>query len=1059
MRSKIKLYLLALSMLCTFYAVAQDAGQIKGSVLTETGEALQGVSVRVIDVASNKAAYVLTDSTGSFTVRVQYGRPFNFYFSYVGFANDSLIGLSVNKGENNSILMRLRKDNSALSDIIIVGYGTQKKVDLSGAVAQVSGEVLQNRPIANLGAGLQGVIPNLQITQGNAPGQGATFNIRGFTSLNGGAPLILVDGVVEDPNLINPNDVASVTVLKDAASAAIYGARAAYGVILITTKSGKKDQPPAVNISSSYAVNDLTVRPKYVNSLEYINYMDSASINAGNGAYFSQRIRDGVTAYFNDPKNNPYVLYDPTIDVTGYYTYVGNTDWTDALYKSGSLQQNNVSLSGGSKTTSYYLSYGNSRQNGFLASYHDYYQRHNINMNINSDIAPWLTVSGKVRYTYSFEDHPSGGAGGNSGITATSGELKNDLRPLMPIRHPDGNWAGQGSFTNPFAVGAEGGHNQTKINDLWLTAAVTIRPVKDMNLNMDYTFNPYSSNNEFTSRTFKEFHADGTYNIYPWTNPNLVQLNNNNDYYHALNIYGDYAKTFGQHNFKLLVGYNEELKQTKSYMAQRTNLIDNDLPAINRATGPQTVDGAISSWAVLGTFFRFNYDYAKRYILEVNGRYDGSSKFPPGHRFVLAPSVSGAWRISEEKFWKEDRKLSNLFNEFKIRASFGKLGNQMVDALGNFPYVPAYGINTALPYILGIGSSLPVSVSPGGLVSPDFTWEKVKQWDLGTDMEFFNHRLSFSYDYYNRYTIGMLTPGQPLPAVLGTGVPQSNAADLKTNGWELSIGWKDKAGKNISYRASIVLSNSDAYITRYNNPTKILSSYYVGERIGQIWGFKTDGLFQSDAEIGSWADQSQLYSGQWKAGDVRYRDLNGDAKISNGNNTLDSSGDLRIIGNSQPHYLFGVTGGFTWKNLDIDVFLQGVAKQNFVPDNRFYGISSEWDVPMQLAMDYWSYAKPGSYLPRSYIDGAHGDRGGGLGAVDRYLQSAAYLRVKQVTVGYTFISPWMQKAKFNSIQLYFTGQNILTITGLSKLYDPENLSLMGYPVTKSYSFGINITLK
>lgn len=1019
---------------------------VSGTVTDSLGNPLIGVTVQV--KGTSKGA--VTDANGHFEIAA--AEDAVLVFSYVGYQTKEV---AINGRETVSV--ELSSGATGLNELVVVGYGTQKKKDLSGAITQVSGEKLENRPIVNVGEGLEGVVPNLQVSSGNAPGQGSSFNIRGFTSINGGSPLVLVDGVVEDPNLINPNDIESITVLKDAASAAIYGARAAYGVILITTKSGNKNHAPTVRMSSSYSINDLTRHPKYVNSLRYINYMDSASINAGNGPYFSSRIRNGVEAYFNDPENNLPVLYDPSIDIDGKYEYVGNTDWADVLYEKGHLMQNNISLSGGSEHTSYYLSYGHLKQTGFLSSYDDYYERHNINISVNSDLAKWLNLSGKVRYTYSYQDHPSGGAGGNSGLTATSGQLKNDLRPLMPVRHPDGHFAGQGSFTNPFAVGALGGHSRTKINDLWLTGAAVVRPIENLNLHINYSFNPYSRNDEFTSRLFEEYHADGSYNIYPWTNPNLVQLDNNNDYYHALNLYADYSRSFGGHNFKLMVGYNEELKKTKWYLAKRTNLIVNDLPVLNRATGQKTVDETISSWAISAGFFRLNYDYKGKYILEVNGRYDGSSKFPSGDRFVFNPSVSGAWRISDEKFWKLSSGLSSIVNSFKVRASYGSLGNQNVGS--NFPYISSYGINTALPYILGDGSSLPVAVSPGGLVSPSFTWEKVKQWDVGADLGLFNNRLSLSYDYYIRYTNGMLTEGEPLPGVLGTGVPQENAADLKTKGWDLSISWKNRVNKDISYSASLVLSNSNAFITKFDNPTEILSSYYDGYKIGQIWGFETAGLFQSKQEVQSWVDQSQLYGGQWNPGDVKYKDLDGDGKITNGDFTATDHGDLKIIGNSRPHFLFGVNGSFNWKHLGLRLFLQGVGKQNFVPTYRFYGINSQWDVPMRLAMDYWSYENRDGFLPRPYINGGHGNRGGLGGSVDRYLQNAAYVRLKQLTVSYTFNNQWLRKARIQDVKIYFTGHNIATLTKLSKLYDPENLSLMGYPETKSYSFGINITLK
>lgn len=1020
--------------------------EITGKVTDENGAPLPGVNITIEGTDKGTT----TNFDGEYKIDADKGQ--KLIFSSVGFEDQE-----IEVGSEYEINITM-SEGSSLDEVIIVGYGEQKKANLTGAVSEVSADAFENRPIANLGEGLQGKVPNLQISPGNAPGEGSSFNIRGFTSINGGEPLILVDGVEQDPNLINPNDVESVSVLKDGASTAIYGSRAAYGVVLINTKSGKKDESPTINISSSYAVTDRTVKPRYVNSLDYINYLDEANNNAGNGAYFDDRIRKGVEAYFNDPHNNDPVLYDPDIDKDGKYEYVGNTDWANELYKRGSILQNNVSISGGSKSTSYYFSYGNSIQKGFLASYNDNYERHNVSMNIDSDFSDWLKISGNVRYTYSEEDHPSGGAGGNSGITATGGHLKNDLKPLMPIRHPDGEWAGQGSYTNPFAVGAEGGHDQTKKNDLRVMGRIEVNPLEDLSIKADYTFNPYSSNNEFTSRLFEEYHADGTTNIYPWTDPNLVMLANQNDYYHSFNLYGDYAKSFSDHNFKILVGYNQEYKKYKGFSAERKNLIDNDLPAINRATGEKTIDGSNTSWGLLGYFFRFNYDYKERYLLEINGRYDGSSKFPSGNRYVFSPSVSTGWRISKERFWDREKDLFRLINEFKIRGSFGAHANQNVGS--NFPYIPSYGINTSLPYILGASSSLPVSVSPGGLVSPNFTWEKVKQWDVGVNFGLLDNKLILEFDYYNRYTLGMLTKGRPLPAVLGTGVPNENAADLKTKGWDFTVEWRERLGDDFSHRASLTFSNAEAYITKFNNPTKILSDYYPGYKIGQIWGLETDGLFQSQEEIDGWVDQSKIYGGTWRPGDVKYIDQDGDGEITNGDYTEDNHGDLKKIGNSEPRYHFGINYGVTWKNFDLDVFLQGVMKQDFVPDGRYYGISSQWDVPMSSTMDYWSEENPGGFLPKPYIDGGHGNRGGLNGTPDRYLQDASYLRLKQLSLSYTFQDQnWLDKARIEGLKIYFTGQNLFTWTNLSKLYDPENLDLMGYPVTKSYSIGLNITLK
>lgn len=1015
---------------------------VSGNVKDDTGLEVIGAT---IVVEGNAAAGTVTGVDGNYVLNNVPSHA-NLVFSYVGMKTQTV---AVNGRSRIDVVMS--SDTELLDEVVVVGYGIQKKVNLTGAVGTADKKVLENRPITNLGQGLQGVIPNLQVSQSNySPGKGSSFNIRGTTSLNGGGPLILVDGVVQDPNLINPNDVENVSVLKDAASASIYGARAAYGVILITTKNGKKDQRPTLNVNTSYSFTSPSSLPKYVDSWEYITYMNLASKNAGGGDYFDQRLMKYAKAYYDDPVNNLPVYYEPAIDTDGKYKYAGNTDWTKELYKNATLQQYNVNLQGGSETVRYYVSYGFMNQGGFLNSFDDKYRRHNIVMNVNADVLSWLTFTAKTKYTHGYERHPSGGSNGWSGLSEYSGQLKNDLRPLMPVRHPDGNWAGQGSFTNPFAVGAEGGYDKRKINDLWLTGVATVKPTKDLNINLDYTFNPYSWNKERTSRLFKEYWAEpGKYNIYPWVNPNSVALENSNDYYTALNAFADYTINIDNHNIKLLAGYNQEIKRLKWFYAKRENLIDNDLPAINRATGEDYVDGKSTSWAVQGVFYRLNYDYAGKYLLELNGRYDGSSKFPAGKRFAFYPSVSLGWRMSEERFWEN---LRTTVSDAKIRTSYGSLGNQnLSDDDGNFPYISNYNINTATNYILG--NDLPVSITAGALVSPNFTWERVNQWNVGLDLAFLTNKLTASFDAYQRSTIGMLTAGKPLPAILGTGVPRENAADLKTYGWEAIFSWRDNIG-DFSYNASFNIADAQSEITKFDNPSGDLGNYYVGKKLGEIWGYKSNGLFQSESEITEHVSQSKLYGGEWKKGDVKYENINGDKEISPGKNTLDDHGDLSIIGNDTPRFQYGFTIGVAWKGFDASLFFQGVGKRDlWISSKRFFGISSEWDVPMKATLDHWTEENPNGRLPRPYINGGHGNRHKST----LYLQNAAYTRLKQLSFGYTIPQEITQKIAISRARIYFTGQNLLTLTKLSNLYDPENINLMGYPIPKSFSFGLDIT--
>ncbi len=1021
-----------------YVAKNQQQKSITGKVTDSSGTPLPGVTVAIKGTSQG----TITDSEGNYTLTGIFPDA-TLVFSFVGMRTQEIAvnGRSV-------INISLLEETVGIEEVVAVGYGTQKKVNLTGAVAAVDGDVLENRPITNVGQGLQGVIPNLQVTQSNyAPGQGASFNIRGYTSINGGDPLVLIDGVVQDPNLLNPDDVESVSVLKDAASAAIYGARAAYGVVLITTKKGKREQQPTLNVTTSYSTTEATNIPEYADSWQYITYMNTASINAGGSNYFDDRLMDYAKKYYDDPKNNLPVYYDPAIDTDGKYKYCGNTNWANELYKSGSVKQVNASLSGGTAKSRYYISYGLMQQKGFLNTYDDKYQRHNFSVVLDTDVLKWLTVSTRVKYTYSYEDHPSSGSTGYSGITAYGGQLKGDLRPLMPIKHPDGNWAGQGSFTNPFAVGAEGGHDQRKVNDLWLTGSINIHPIEGLSMNGDFTFNPYSWDREKTVRLFKEYWAEeGLYNIYPWVNPNSITLENNSDYYTAINAYVDYSRSFNKHSFKVLVGYNQEEKKYKWYSAKRENLIDNDLATLNNATGEDYVDESVTSWGVQGVFSRLNYNYAGKYLVELNGRYDGSSKFPKDDRYAFFPSVSGAWRISEENFWSN---LKTVLNEAKLRVSYGSLGNQNVS--GNFPYISNYNVNTSTGYILG--GVLPVSVSAGDLVSPSFTWEKVTQRNIGLDLAFVNSRLTFSFDLYRRNTNGMLTAGAALPAVLGTDVPDENAADLKTYGWESVISWKDKI-KDFSYEVSFNISDAQSEITSFNNPTGSLDDYYAGQKTGEIWGYEASGLFQSQDEINNSPAQSKLYGGTWNPGDVKYVNLDNDNEITYGQNTLSDHGDKKIIGNNTPRYQFGLQAKAYWRGIDLSVFLQGTAKRDlWTDDSRLFGISSEWDVPMKATLDYWTTDNTDARFPRPYINGGHGNRE----ATSLYLQNGAYLRLKQISLGYTLPERWSKKAVLSKARVYFTGQNLLTMTKLSKLYDPESQNLMNYPVPKSYSVGLNLT--
>ena len=898
--------------------VAQQGAVCKGVVKDATGEPIIGATV---SVKGTKNAAV-TDLDGAFTLSgVSKGT--TVVISYIGFVNSEI------KWDGKELNVTLAEDTHGLEEVVVVGYGTQKKANLSGAVANVDGKVLENRPITNIGQGLQGVVPNLNVSMnsGGAPGASSSYNIRGNTSLNGGSPLVLVDNVQMDANLVNPDDVESISVLKDASSAAIYGARAAYGVILITTKKGRKSDKPNISFNATGYWQSPAKSYHNVNSMQYLKMMDEANKNdGGSGRYFKDQVYKYTEEYFNGTRKDP-VFFDEAYD-KAKYGYCGNTDWWNELYKTSFSQIYNANISGGNDRTTYYASIAMNNQKGILTAGDDKYKKYNANVNISSNITKWLNVSAKITHTYTSELHPTGGTTAMnptaySGLSAYSGMMKNDLSPLMPVKHPDGHYAGQGSYTNPIAIMEQGGNAKYRQNDLWMTGAIRLTPIKGLVINADYTWNFYGRNSNEHVRNFYDYTAvPGTENYYPWTNPSSITVSNYDDYYQSFNAFAEYSLTLAKkHNFKALVGYNQEKKHNKYHWVGRKNLIDNDTPQINLAYGDISTSGSESMWSTNGFFFRLNYDYMGKYLFEFNGRKDGSSKFAKGNRYAFFPSGSVAWRVSEEKFFEP---LRSWWDNLKIRASYGSLGNQNVS--GNFPYLATYGLSTKAGVLLG--GTRPVAVYAPGLVSSSFTWETVNQFDIGIDGTWLNNRLSASFDWYRRDTKDMLTRGATLPSVLGTSVPRSNAANMKTTGWEVSVEWSDRLKCGLGYHIKGVLSDYQSEITKYSNDARLLGDHYVGEKLGEIWGFVSNGLFQSDEEAANW-DQKAINGGHWSAGDVKFEDLDDDNKITWGEGTVDKPGDRKILGNSTPRYSYGITAGADYKGFDFEMFWQGIGKRDY----------------------------------------------------------------------------------------------------------------------------------
>ena len=1021
------------------HSVQQD-NACTGVVVDQNGETVIGASVVVKGTTNG----TITGLDGDFSIpNVKKGDV--IVVSYVGYMNSEIIW------EGKPLKIALKEDSKTLDEVVVVGYATVKKANLTGAVSAVDDKVLADRPIVNLGQGLQGTIPNLNITTSGQPGKGSSFNVRGETSINGGSPLVLVDGVQMDPNLINPQDVASVSVLKDAASASIYGARAAYGVILITTKSGRKNMPTQVSFDASVSFNSPTTRPEYMNSMEYAHWMNAANNTTSGRDQLSQEEMEHIEAYFYDPVNNlpVFVAKDPSSwqygnCQAGKYAYCGNTDWMKEMYKKTyPVQKYNVNINGGSDKATYYTSVGYMDQGSLMRYGDEGFRKFNMVNNINYDINNWMHVSMKTSYIRTELD--------GLAQDAVHGEswIGNDTQPLMPVKHPDGNWSGQGNYTNFAAVLDEMGSRKTTKNDFWNTLALKLTPLKGLTINMDYTFNYYAEHGKVHRKTFNEYGIDGKFlQVFQHSRPSGVSESQANDTYNAFNLFGDYELTLGKHYFKVMAGYNQETKHTRGFSASRDELISNDLPSMNAATGEKYVGNSDDSWATRSGFFRVNYSFADRYLLEVNGRYDLSSKFPKDDRSVFSPSFSLGWKLSEESWFKQA--TNGFFDELKIRASYGSLANQALDN-GWYAYLSNYGTGT-LGYIMG--GKQPQYVLPGGLVSNTVTWEKVTQWDLGLDFVILQNRLKGTFDYYQRKTTDMLGPGRILPNILGMSEPLENAADMVTRGWELALTWNDQLDNGLHYSVGFNLSDTQAEITKYDNPTKSLSSpYYEGQIVGDIWGYESS-LFQSADEIASAPDQSKLDGGISKVpGDIRFMDIDGNGVVDNGENTVDKPGDMKIIGNNKARYRYGFNISADWKGFDLGIFFQGVGKRDLMLPYTFkWQYGSMWQVPTAVGNDYWREDNAGGWLPVARFNGNQA-----LGQNQtRYLLDASYLRLKSLSFGYTLPVSLTKQWGIQKCRVYFTGENLLTFKHTPEGFDPELDDPYKYPQQKSLALGLNV---
>lgn len=997
----------------------QHSYRLTGTILDETGETVIGANVVVKGTTNG----TITDIDGTFALTVEPHAV--LIISFIGYTPKEI----VLKGEKE-LKVILHEDTQMLNEVVVVGYGTQKKVNLTGAVEQVTSEVFDNRSVPNVTQALQGSIPNLniQMTDGK-PTRSASYNVRGTTSIGqGGNALVLIDGVEGDPAMLNPNDIASVSVLKDAASAAIYGARGTFGVVLITTKEPAKDKT-SITYSGNFSLQRPATVPDFVtDGYEYASHFYEAYHAWNNYSADPKNInktQDFSLGWLDDFKTRKEqgITGEVETDANGKYVYYGNEDYYKALYKDNTFaQDHNLAITGNNGKLNYYVSGRFYGYDGLFRYNTDEYKMMNLRAKGSIQVFDWLKIDNNMDFSNMDYHNPTNvGEGGSIWRN-----ISDEGHPTSPIFNPDGSLSFSAAYSvGDFIYGKNGIDTNNKVlkNTTGFTASFL---ENKLHLRGDFTFRntdqgkterrvpvPYSQYEGKTVLLSEKY--------------NDLQETTDRTEYMAMNLYTDYENTFNEaHYFKGMVGYNYEQSQNKVLAVRRNGLLLESSENINLALGDAiTTSGKYNKWRIGGGFFRLNYAFSDRYLLEVNGRYDGSSKFPTDQQWAFFPSVSGGWRVSEEPFWKVSQ---DIFSNLKVRASYGSLGNGNVSPYSFLELLNIVNSNRVLNGQKYQYTSAP-AVMPDGL-----TWETATTTDIGMDFGMLNNRLQFNGDYYIRKTQNMYTAGVTLPEIFGADSPKGNYADMTTRGWELTLTWRDQftlAEKPFNYEVRGTLSDYFSTIDKFNNYDENgdmkLDNYYKGMRVGEIWGYVTEGLFQNQAEIDRHADQTLIQSSNNRVtypGDVKIKDLNGDGVINYGADKVNDHGDKTIIGNSLPRFSYSLNLSGDWNNFFVSAFFQGVGKQDWYPSGEciFWGQYNRPynNMPTWHQGNYWTEENTDAYLPRyaGYNNSIKGT------TQSRYLQNVAYIRLKNLQLGYTIPKQVVAKAKVQNARVYISAENL-----------------------------------
>lgn len=1069
----------------------EQASQVvaSGVVVDAKGEPIVGASV----VEKGTTNGVITDIAGNFSMTVKTGAKLEV--SCVGYET---VEVSAAKG------MKVVLSDSAdfLDEAVVVGYGTQRRANLTGAVSTVDvAKTLESKPSATLGKALQGAVPGLTIlnTSGNI-NDDPSMSIRGIGTLttSNTPPLYIVDGVpIDNINYLNPNDIDQISVLKDAASTSIYGTRAAFGVILITTKSGSQQEEHfSVSYNNNFGWSQATNLPDYDTVVNQMYAFCDANANIKSdpelfGMYFNSPDYQKAAVAWQE-KHGAKSGYRKMIEGDDYFfpagsrqaSYVADWDVNGIMFnKATPSQSHSISIQGNTGKTNYYMSFGYNQEQGLVNFNPDKVKRYTANINVSSQITNWLKVGARVNYSDKTYTYPYMRQA-NYTYMWRWGSM---FGPWGYFEDADGQ---QVDARNMIGYRKTAGDAYDKTRNLRLGGFTTITFTKGLTLNADFT---YLFNNtqykgvgldSYLVNTWSNIkNTDGTLAAANMGSSTFVETDRSFTTGYNVNVYGKYEATWaGKHNFGAMLGFNADESDYQYLYYENHDIQDPNLPELALTPTFYSYTQSHTQKGSAGFFARINYNYDNRYFIELNGRYDGSSKFPKAHRWAFFPSVSAGWRISEEPFFQGAK---GVMSNLKLRASYGSIGNQEI---GTDVFLETMSKQSNAVNWLGTGTAKYSYFSMPSMVDPTLTWETINTTDVGLDMGFLGGDLNVTFDWFQRETIGMLAPGKTLPSVIGTSAAKQNAGNLRSRGWELTVDWHKTFGDWNVYAIGN-LSDFKTVVTHWDNDNPLLNTTYSGKTYGDIWGFETAGYFANPADVQNSADQTALQSGSFVfgTGDIKFVDQNNDGKIDWGKGTEEDHGDLIKIGNSQPRFQYSLRAGASWKGIDVDLYFQGVGKRDIWTTSQFVmPYSRGADAIYASQMDYVSNKEIEAAVAGSgTIDQSHkqprlypgeGSQGKASSNIlqsgrynfypqTRYILNMAYLRLKNVTVGYTIPQNLTRKICIEKVRIYGTINNACDLINHNKGLgiDPEINEKSGYdwgrvdPLMRTYSFGVQLT--